>query len=68
MSKLTKRIWTLPDQLFVATVYIFIEVVKILVPIIIFLLVLVGVVGNGMVLFVIGRHRDMKTITNYFIA
>ena len=29
---------------------------------------LVGVVGNGMVLFVIGRHRDMKTITNYFIA
>ncbi len=46
----------------------FINVVKVVIPILIFLLVFVGVVGNGMVLFVICRHRDMKTITNYFIA
>ena len=48
--------------------YGFVNVVRVVVPIIMFIIVFIGVVGNGMVLFVICRHRDMKTITNYFIA
>ena len=29
---------------------------------------LVGIAGNSLVLFIIIKHRDMRTVTNFFVA
>ncbi|XP_030845804.1 G-protein coupled receptor 54-like [Strongylocentrotus purpuratus] len=39
-----------------------------LVPAIFFLITLIGVVGNFLVIYVIIRHGQMKTVTNYYIV
>ncbi|XP_071503853.1 G-protein coupled receptor 54-like [Diadema antillarum] len=39
-----------------------------LVPTIIFLITLIGVLGNFLVIYVIIRHGQMKTVTNYYIV
>ena len=39
------------------------------VPVIFLVLIgLVGIAGNSLVLFIIARHRDMRTVTNFFVA
>ena len=49
-------------------VIVFLDVSQVLFPTAYFLLVFVGLVGNSTVLFIIVRHPDMQTVTNYFIA
>ncbi|KAJ8029096.1 G-protein coupled receptor 54 [Holothuria leucospilota] len=39
-----------------------------LIPLALFIIVFVGVSGNSLVLFVIVKHRDMRTVTNYFVG
>ena len=39
------------------------------VPIIFLVLIgFVGIAGNSLVLFIIIKHRDMRTVTNFFVA
>lgn len=39
-----------------------------LVPLFFALIMLVGVVGNSLVIYVISKHRQMRTATNFFIG
>ncbi|XP_071794109.1 kiSS-1 receptor-like [Asterias amurensis] len=56
------------DYVFDISVSIFNATSRILVPTTFFLLALMGLVGNCSVMFIICRHTDMQTVTNYFIA
>ncbi|XP_038071495.1 kiSS-1 receptor-like [Patiria miniata] len=49
-------------------VIVFLNVTQVLFPGAYFLLAFVGLIGNTAVLFIIVRHPDMQTVTNYFIA
>ncbi|XP_022094314.1 G-protein coupled receptor 54-like [Acanthaster planci] len=42
--------------------------VRIMVPTIIAIIAIIGLIGNGTVLYIIFRYREMQNITNYFIA
>ncbi|XP_069061915.1 G-protein coupled receptor 54-like [Pleurodeles waltl] len=39
-----------------------------LVPLFFALIMLVGLVGNSLVIYVISKHRQMRTVTNFYIA
>lgn len=39
-----------------------------LVPLFFALIMLVGLVGNSLVIYVISKHRQMRTATNFFIG
>uniref|UniRef100_A0A8C5P8H1 G-protein coupled receptors family 1 profile domain-containing protein n=1 Tax=Leptobrachium leishanense TaxID=445787 RepID=A0A8C5P8H1_9ANUR len=39
-----------------------------LVPLFFALIMLVGLVGNALVIYVISKHKQMKTVTNFYIA
>ncbi|XP_053329351.1 G-protein coupled receptor 54-like [Spea bombifrons] len=39
-----------------------------LVPLFFALIMLVGLVGNSLVIYVINKHKQMKTVTNFYIA
>ncbi|XP_072167527.1 G-protein coupled receptor 54-like [Diadema setosum] len=36
--------------------------------ILLILIAITGLVGNSIVIYIIGKHRDMRTVTNYFVA
>ncbi|XP_038072038.1 kiSS-1 receptor-like [Patiria miniata] len=40
----------------------------VLFPIVMILIAAVGITGNSLVLHIIFRHRDMRTVTNSFVA
>lgn len=40
----------------------------IVIPILFLLIAFVGISGNSLVIFVIAKHRDMRTVTNYFVG
>ena len=42
--------------------------IRVVVPIIIAIIAIIGLVGNGTVLCIIFKYREMQNITNYFIA
>lgn len=48
--------------------YELIEVFSWMVPILFGLMTIIGVAGNSLVIYVIIRHGQMKTVTNYYIV
>ncbi|XP_038073608.1 G-protein coupled receptor 54-like [Patiria miniata] len=42
--------------------------IRIVVPTIIAIIAIIGLIGNGTVLYIIFKYREMQNITNYFIA
>nr|CCH26288.1 Kissr-3 protein, splice variant 2 [Anguilla anguilla] len=39
-----------------------------LVPLFFAIIMLLGLVGNSLVIYVVTKHRQMKTVTNFYIA